>query len=112
MSDPWNDEAPNINLQRSKTPTRTFTVAAAEADSQSIHSPYHATAWVHSAARTISWYGSLDGINFFPIEDDSGAVTQTFTAEAVRLLPDACFGCPYLKAVSATPGTIEIILLG
>ena len=69
-----------------------------------------------SSITALTWYGSHDGTTFLPIEDGAGnAVTSIFSSSAAAakscLIPAACFGCAFLKAVaSGAAGTIYLSL--
>jgi hypothetical protein len=64
-----------------------------------------------SSITSLAWYGSSDGILFYPIYDGAGnAVTSTVAASECCLIPAACFASAFLKAVDAAGGTISVSL--
>lgn len=67
-----------------------------------------------NAATTLTWYSAPteDG-TFTPVENGSGvAVTSTVGAAMNCLIPAACFGCGWLKAVANNATVLTIHFKG
>ena len=59
----------------------------------------------------LTWYASHDGITYLAVYDGAGvAVTTTIAHSKCCLIPAACFGAAFLKAVGNAAGTIILSL--
>ena len=61
---------------------------------------------------TLTWWGSHNGGDYVLAKNGGVAVTTPITAPSGDVIPDACFGYPYLKAVGDQPGHVQVCLKG
>jgi hypothetical protein len=67
-----------------------------------------------SSITTLTYHATaIQGGTYLPLYDAAGsAVAQTVTAGRVYAMPEAVFGCAFLKIVVNAAGSVEIVLKG
>jgi hypothetical protein len=61
----------------------------------------------------IRWYGSFDGVNYYYINKEDGTnATTAIDPPQAAVIPAACSGFPYLKALGDQIGHIHVCLKG
>ena len=102
-------------MQRGVVPMKGVTVGTSADTSQSIPFQNSSGGQVHvyagSSLTALTWYASVDGVLFLPVQDGQGnAVASIVSAGISCLIPASCFSCAFLKAVGNAAGSIDLAL--